>query len=535
MMQETILVEHVTHEMEAKTTAKLLAWDSVIEENLLADGTEEDLAYAYGLLEDPMIYAYAFFRDPRDLSKPFITYPYQDVILNDPTLKGVGGRVIFDAANQIGKSVTLCILALHCAIMNPGKTYIMVSLTLPQAKDLLKQIKYFLTTSSVEYKYDIGDTETKTEIYIRHYEEYEEYDEELQKNFTKQRELPQSRIICIPATGAALGYPVDGMFIDELAFQENGEWFYKQVAQPRTYHTKGFIIVFSNPNGQQGIFWDLWNSPRFNKYKFNFLDCPANTQEEFDLIASELTQEQIDSTLLAIFTSPEGGFITLDERRKMQEDRANLLPSTLTQPVYIFYDFAKAKDRTVRVIGIPYSINGKNGVYIYEMKEYPQGTPYNEIVEELVNLSGVIGAGNIAMVGWDNTGVGRGIEDFLKRIEELGILCNPVEFSLENKSAIYTLFKLLIERNTRGEAGIKIPTVPECDKQLAKLRFNKSSRGYLQIHHEKESDRDDYPDALAGLCSLVVQPENVPITATIIGDDDDFIDEENDDELLGFA
>jgi len=117
----------------------------------------------------------------------------------------------------------------------------------------------------------------------------------------------------------------------------------------------------------------------------------------------------------------------------------------------------------------------------------------------------------VAMVGWDNTGVGRGLEDFTKRVEQLGIMAMPVEFSLENKSRIFTLFKLLAEQQR-----IKIPYVKECDKQLSMLRFQRSPRGHLKVHHENEKDRDDFPDALAGVCSLIIQPENPPISATII-------------------
>ena len=87
----------------------------------------------------------------------------------------------------------------------------------------------------------------------------------------------------------------------------------------------------------------------------------------------------------------------------------------------------------------------------------------------------------------------------------------PVEFSLQNKSRIYTLFKFLAEQRR-----IKMPYVVECDKQLSMLRFNKTSRGLLQVHHESEKDRDDFPDSLAILTSLIIQPENPPVTCEII-------------------
>jgi hypothetical protein len=506
MQQETFLIEGVNRDMIARTELKFRTWDRTVELNLMEEGTEQEKRIIAERLSDPTVYAYAFFRD--DKGEPLKLYPYQDTIINDHHK-----RIIFAAANQIGKSITLCVKGVTYALNHPGHTVLMTSKTLPQAKDLLRQIKNLLTGSVLEFKYDIGDTDTTTEIYFRHFDEY--WDEETQEY--KQRELKQSRIICVPATEGALGYPVHLALVDELAFYENGEYFYKQILQPRTYHTKGQIIVFSNPFGQQGIFWSLWNSKRFHKYRFTYLDCPANSQAEFDELAEELTQQEIDSTLMAVFTSPVGAYISLEERRVMQEDRPNHFPVFIERPIYIFFDFAKTADRTVRVAASTYGLDESHpGVFVHEMLEYDQGTPYNVIVDELEGLINRVGRQHIAMVGWDNTGVGKGIEDFIRRIEDLGVACVPVEFSLENKSRIYTSLKLLIEKNVRGRDGIKLPFIKSCDKQLAALRFKTTSRGYLQVHHENEKDRDDYPDALAGVVSLIVQPDNPPVTAVVI-------------------
>ncbi len=504
------LIDGVTPEMELATAAKFKSWDKVIEEGWLESGDLEKQKKVYTMLLDPTIYAYAFFLDPQHPKKRFKCYCYQDIIINDNHK-----RVYFDAANQIGKSILLCLKALTFALLNPGKTVLMTSKTLPQSKDLLRQIKQFLQNSRLDYKYDVGDSETKTEIYFKHFEEEEYYDEKLDKTFTQMKELAQSRIICVPATEAALGYAVDLLLPDELPFYEDGEYFFKQILQPRTYTTKGQIMVFGNPNGQQGIGWELWNDDYFHRYRFNFLDCPTNTQEEFDRLCRGLTREQIDSTLLAIFTSPKGGFLTLKERKNMQEERSSMLPSVLTQPIYIFFDWGKVNDRTVRVIGVPITKKEEDWAdegYVYEMLEYPSGTSYTKIIDEdLKNLIKDVGPQMVAMVGWDNTGVGRGLEDFTKRVEQLGVMAMPVEFSLENKSRIYTLFKLLAE-----QGRIKIPYVKECDKQLSMLRFQRSPRGHLKVHHENEKDRDDFPDAIAGFCSLIIQPENPPISVTII-------------------
>lgn len=508
---------HVTEEMKKATEAKFKKWDSVIENDTLATGTEEEINQVYQLLKDPTIYAYAFFKNPRNVRERFKAYPYQDVVMNDDEKE-----VFFEAANQIGKSEALCVEKLHKALINPGWTILLTSKTFPQSKDLLRKIKSLLQNSTLDYQYDIGDTETKTEIYFKHFEEYEEYDEELDKTFSRVRELPQSRILCVPATEAALSYAADDIGVDELCFYDDGSHFYKQIIIPRTFTTKGRIKVYSNPNGQQGVGWELHNDSNVKKYNFNFLDCPTNTVQEFERECSRMTREQIDSTMLARFTSPEGGFLTLKERKEMQEERPSMIPSIVTAPLYIFFDWAKSRDRTVRIVASPKkskddSNDWADEVYVHEMKEYPQGTPYTKIIDEdLKDLILDVGPINVGMVGWDNTGVGRGLEDFTKRVEQLGIMAMPVEFSLENKSRIYTLFKLLAEQRR-----LKIPYDQECDKQLSMLRFKKSPRGHLQVHHENERDRDDFPDAIAGVCSLIIQPESPPVSATIVGVDDD--------------
>jgi len=129
----------------------------------------------------------------------------------------------------------------------------------------------------------------------------------------------------------------------------------------------------------------------------------------------------------------------------------------------------------------------------------------------LQDLIVTYGSHKIAMVGWDNTGVGKGVEDFINKVQQIGIPVMPTEFSLKNKSRIYTLFKLLVEQRR-----ISLPFVDQCDKQLAQLRFKKTDGNMLKVHHESEKDRDDFPDALVGVCSMVVQPDFVPVAMEVI-------------------
>jgi hypothetical protein len=494
-----VFIKGVSDKLKEMTNRKFELWDNVLQKGFL-EGTPEQQEYAYNLLNDYTIFVYAFFRD--ETGNPFKLYPYQDVIIND-----THRWICFAAANQIGKSITLIYKAIVFALKNPGKTVLMVSRTVPQSSDLLRQIKEALRSSVLDYQTIIGDQDSKTAIYFKHTELNET---------GKIKKLKQSRIVCVPATEAALGYAADLVLEDEQAFYEGGEYFHFQIAVPRTYTTKGQVISFSNPNGQQGIFWKIWNDPKYHRYNFNFLDCPTNTRAEYDSFRQSMTRDRFESTIMGVFTSPEGGFISLEEREWIQSRRKpNSLPIVITQPLYIFFDWAKSRDRTVRIIGVPRHESDQDWadkVDILEMKEYPSGTSYSDIIDgDLRNLIKEVGVFNIAMVGWDNTGVGKGLEDFVNRLQQIGVNTMPVEFSLQNKSRIYTLFKLLIE-NKR----IIMPFVDECDKQLSCLRFKKTSRGYLQVHHEEESDRDDFPDSIAGLCSLIIAPDNPPITCEII-------------------
>lgn len=491
------ITNKISGAQKLRTQQKFLKWDKVIQKRYL-EGTEKQVAYAVNLLKDPTIYTYAFFKDPRHPDKPMELFPYQDVVINDPSK-----RVVCAWANQTGKSTTAELMAIHFALLNPGKTVLITSKNLEQSKDRIRNIRGYLASSPLDYKFQIGESDNKTEIYFRHFDE-------------NGKELRQSRIVAVPATEAALSYSVDLAIPDEIAFYENGRDFYFRILNPRTYFTKGKIFVPSNTNGAQGIMWDLWNDDDFSRYNFDFLTCPINTKEEFEKLRRKLTKSEFDSTVLSAFTSPRGGFISEQERRAMQEERPNELPIILTEPIYIFFDFGKAYDRTVRSIGMPVGYGDEIGVKVLEIFEYEQGTPYNKIVNDLKELIGYTGPENVVSVGWDNTGVGKGIEDFITNIQLLGIPCEPVEFSLKNKSRIYTVLKLLIERNLKGMNGIKMPYTDNGDQQWSRLRFKKSERGYLQVHHEDENDRDDIPDSIAGLCSLIVQPNVVPVSVKML-------------------
>tara|TARA_Y100000310_G_scaffold95467_1_gene93288 strand:- start:1937 stop:3499 length:1563 start_codon:yes stop_codon:yes gene_type:complete len=496
MQQPSDAKIHINEEDNRNTSKKFDAWIKSTEKYGLINNPD-----ALKMLEDPAVYMYAFFKDHK--GDKLKLYPYQDMIINDQKK-----RVIVSAANQIGKSITLCCKALHFALTNPGKTVLLVSKTLPQSKDLLREMRRLLNSSNFNWKEQVGDAENKTELYFTHTKK---------EKGKKPKNLDQSRIVCVPATEAALGYAADLLLLDELAFYDEGRYFFYQIAQPRTYTTKGQIIVFSNPNGQQGVFWELWKDADFSKYSFNFLDCPTNTLEEYQKLRKKLTRAEFDSTVDSKFTSPEGAFLTDNELKAMIDDK---IPNTLpivTQPIYVGLDLAKVKDRTVRVIGIPIrnpdSEDMTPHLKVLNIKEYPQGTEYTEVIDDLEVLFNHYKQTGVASVGFDATGVGKAVEEMLRN---RGIPAVPVIFSLENKSRLFTNFKFLAEQKK-----LTMPNMEEAFFQFSQLRFKRNSRGYLQVHHENENDRDDIPDAVAILVEVAISPGSTPVSFTFIPHNDE--------------
>lgn len=499
------------------TDNKFLAWDEAIQKNWI-DGTTKEKAKLYTLLLDPTIYMYAFFKNKE--AKPFKLYPYQDMIINDSHK-----RVMFAAANQIGKSVCLCCKSLHYALTNPGKTVLMISKTLPQSKDLLREIKRLLQTSTLEYKAQIGDSENKTEIYLKHFDE-------------EGNELSQSRIICVPATEAALGYPADLLLEDELAFYESGHYFHFQVAQPRTYTTKGQIMVFSNPNGQQGVYWELWQDEDYHRYNFNFLDCPTNTQAEYDKLKRKLTREEFDSTVDGKFTSPSRGFFSRQEIDSSLDEGVSEIKMVGKQP-FFFLDVGAKHDRSVLVGGYiekhkDYDVNEFVEIHIPIIKVYPRGYPISRVAGVDMNegdgweyhksvkdyLDEWKAEKINPMFGYDITG-NQGMKALFESLKINGI---DVTFSGPVKSAMYQRFKYFMEKGL-----LHRPKNARWEEEAAQLVVTKSARGYLLINASSTAGNlgkgkdsalkkipDDTMDATAGFIHLADDPDYIPYGLAII-------------------
>ena len=127
---------------------KFQAWDMVMEQRLIEQGNP----HAITLLDDLTIYTYAFLRLSLQRIK---LYPYQDLIVNDKHR-----FIYFLAANQIGKSLSLDVMAVFRLLTGRAVNIAIVSKSLDQSKFQMSRIRQILNESRFSWKEETGESES---------------------------------------------------------------------------------------------------------------------------------------------------------------------------------------------------------------------------------------------------------------------------------------------------------------------------------------------------------------------------------------
>jgi len=466
------------------------------------------------LFLDPTIWTYKLFKDKQN--NLFKFRGFQDKIINDKH-----PLVVVVAANQIGKTWTACVKAIHHAYFVPNASVLIVSRSEQQAIYILDEIKWMLkrTNLSFEELWE-NEVENRTELHI--------------KNVDK---TGVSVIRCLPPTQRVLSYPATLIICDEIGFWEiermdSIEFFEKvivsriqdtkywkiKIGNPEIilndYFTMGQIFCISSTNAQQGVLWKIWNDPDFHQYRYNWLANPEHTIEEYQLLKRKKPSDIFDSVYAATFSSATGGFILLEEYEDAIRKYSVFPPPD--QPICLGGDFAgedtvnRDVDETILFGGIKIKEEGEDKVKIVYYNEFPLRVKKEEVYEEIKRL-------NTAQFSYDKAGVGDSVKNDLidKRIlSEYQI--DSLTYSLPNKSEVYYNMKHLFEQRK-----IIIPDIPKLKEQLLGLRFKRTEGGHLNrpvimVHHEREGLHDDYADALANCCWATMRSSAIPVDLTII-------------------
>ncbi len=417
---------------------------------------------------DPSIFAYHFFKDGK--GNPFKVYPHQDLILNDHSK-----RILLNIARQTGKSTTAAIKAIHTAYWNDNSLVVIMSATKPQALEVVRKIKTFLTTAhfSVFKAIMPKGKESKAEV-------------ELKNPGAKTL----SRIISLPATDAARGYSPILVIPDELAFWEDGEIIFNQVVLPMVDATGGSIMALSTPNGKQGPHWNCYNSKYWSVYHFDWHANPLNTEDIMNMKKDTMTNLQFKAEYEADFVSSQSSYFTQIEIENSKNPDAGQ-GFKGESSVCVGVDFGKIHDKCVIDIGCVLDLSKSKNEQIIRLLDRrikPLGTDYATIIAELKAINNSI---KPLIFMLDATGVGEGPSDILKAE---GIPVEAFKFSLFSKITLMNNLKILMQ-NKR----IQIPDEKDLINELEIFQYEASkSGGVAQPRlHAPEGYHDDEVDALA--------------------------------------
>lgn len=469
-------------------------------------------------LKDPTLYAYFFFRINNE---PLRLFAYQDAFLND-----THRFKYFRSANQTGKSSTFVVKAAMNLLRDHGKSHVtaIVSKSLPQSTYQIREVKKILKTAKImNWKEESHDAENLSVITC-------DMKEEGTKSFPEGRTKYTNMLICAPATEGLLGYPINDLYLDEFEYWEiDLEYFYNQIALPRTFATKGNISILTNPNGSEnyGATLEAMRDPKtgirkFHCYVFDYLDRPGNTKEEYEELERTMPRQKFESTVAAIRSISSRNYFTTDEIKRSFDPDLTELKMVGKQP-FFFLDVGAKHDQSVLVGGFVEPDPSEKFVHLFIpiIHVYPVGYPLSRVVGIPVDSSdgwhheksvketlSEWGSNGInPTFGYDATG-NSGIGPLL---EAAGIFGQDVTFSGPVKSGMYQRYKYYMEKGLVHRVKSE-----EWEKQASKLIVKKSIRGYLMVHHETEDDLDDTQDAMAGLIFLTDNPIIIPSSLRLI-------------------
>lgn len=445
----------------------------------------------YKLKDDITLFSNYFFKNPLNLEQEFIPYAWQDSVFSDKN-----DRLVACTSRQIGKSTTAAMMALHYAYFNDSATVLVISKTYPQSLEFIERIQNLVKNSASFGWEDLKPNEKESRAVFK---------------LKNQGKKTYSRILSLPPTDAARGYTADIVICDEAAFWEglgegrDGDYIFHQVVSPTVFATKGKIIVISTPNGQQGFFWDIFNSKYWSGYQFDWRANPEMTEERYKRETDGIMKLRIDSEYGAEFVSPINAYFTVDEV-EYAISNYKIIPERESPVKVIACDLGKIHDQAVILLG---SIENPEAdpkdamIRVEKRIVKPLGTNYAAIIGEIKDLYAKEKPISIVL---DATAIGEGPAEFLA---SEGLPVEPVKFSLQKKAQIYGTLKVLFEQKR-----IKIPDAKQMKDQLSSMMYEYTSVGAPKIY-PPSSMHDDECDALAllahGLTNSLIAPASITV------------------------
>lgn len=470
-------------------------------EQAIAEKNQELVAE---LLQDDSVYAYVALKWG---GKPIRMKYYQDAILTDDHR-----RIDVEAANQQGKSFSLCVKASVKFLRDHGKnTYIgLISKSMGQNSMNMRMVRKMLKSS--DFKYTPGGNDNMT-VMVHDFRD------------SSGRVMYSNTLVCSVASTSALGYPFDWELLDEFEFWENPEgleYMYDQVLEPRTFQTRGQIIIYSNPNGKNFVSENLHKRKlgeqyQFHVYNIDFLDNPENSREEWNTKQEHVHPIIFASTMAALRTESEGAALNEKDIERCIDDQELTnqgIHALVDKPCHFFLDLGFVNDQSVLVGGWTEKQEDSDKlIYKFVYKVYPQAYEIPELwgtkqgsemsVPDVIKKYG----NSNSMFDLDITG--KEGNEVLAR--NAGLAAKGTKMTGPWKATHYERF-ISLAKQGRIKVALKDNYIDSQNKnfvhQARTLRITTKmpdgrSRPYPLYHHTKETDHDDILDAIVGCLSMI--------------------------------
>lgn len=386
-------------------------------------------------------------------------YPYQEQFLESDNKNRV-----FVAGRQVGKTTTLCWLAIHKAATHPNSNIFILAPSRRQAKNVFH-----------------GKLKAEIPQWVENPEEWgiiHETMSELQfSNGSHIQALPAANQ---SGTGETIrGFTVDMILCDEAAFIDDD--FYTSVLKPMTFHTSGDMMLFGTAWGKSGYFYEKYNNERWFSIQVATPECPDIDEEEIEEAKEDLSSTEYDREILAHFSQDKNAAFPAEAIRQCTykgEEPGDIYPEFSGGRCWLGVDPARfGEDESVYIL-----FDDEGNVFDHIINGESSGT---DVQAEVQKLNDEYSFQKILV---DETGFGGGPLDNLK--EALPNV-DGVEFTLKSKQDIYqTLIKEM------EAVDITIPDDRKFIGQLRDIQYELTPRGKVK-YHAPSGGRDDIPDALA--------------------------------------
>ncbi len=377
------------------------------------------------------------------------------------------GNIALRSGRQVGKSLTISILAGDYAANNDKKLIMIIAAVERQAYLLFEKVLYYMEQAYPKLIKQGKDRPTKSKIQLKN----------------------GSVIHCLPTglTGYGIrGFTIDLLIADEAAFIPD-DVFHAVTPSLSTRIKEGArIVLLSTPFGREGYFAQSFNDPTFTTFHVSSEDCPRIDKDFLAAERQRMTKRQYQQEYMGEFVDELMQFFPDNLIKSvMRRKRPETIAKGGNNAYYLGVDLARmGDDESTFAIA-----NLDRDSIIQVEQQITRRTRLNESTNHIIQLNNLYDFKKIFL---DTGGIGVGVYDHLLDNDNTKRKIVPLDNServLDNEGKKTTrilkedLYNNLLRLMETGK--IELLDDPEIFQSLKSVQFDytKDTRGrtYLKI------------------------------------------------------